>query len=116
MCACVVCVHACVFCLLAYSDHFISLFGLIWSYIFVLESRNFVLIILGAECFQFIVVGGVVEVKILTGFLCMVQWLCLESLLSLPGYAVKNGVQLEGHNSFLSDAALRQIFIDLVEK
>lgn len=44
------------------------------------------------------------------------QWLCLESLLSIPGYAVKNGIHLGENKFFFSDAALRQIFDDLVDK
>ena len=46
----------------------------------------------------------------------MMQWLCLESLLSIPGYAIKNGLHLEDTKSPFSDAALKQIFNDLVEK
>lgn len=52
----------------------------------------------------------------LTDFLLMMQWLCLESLLSIPGHAVKNGLHLKDNNTFFSDAALSQIFNDLVEK
>ncbi|KAL5551309.1 hypothetical protein UlMin_001485 [Ulmus minor] len=43
------------------------------------------------------------------------KWLCLESLLSIPCYAIKNGLHLVDGNSFFSDAALRWIFNDLVE-
>ncbi|GMN30914.1 hypothetical protein TIFTF001_003022 [Ficus carica] len=43
------------------------------------------------------------------------KWLCLESLLSIPGHAVKNGLHLKDNNTFFSDAALSQIFNDLVE-
>lgn len=52
----------------------------------------------------------------LTNFLLTMQWLCLESLLSIPSYAVNNGLHLEDHNTFFSDTALRAIFSDLVEK
>nr|XP_048320592.1 uncharacterized protein LOC107430356 isoform X2 [Ziziphus jujuba var. spinosa] len=43
------------------------------------------------------------------------KWLCLESLLSIPSYARKNGLHLEVNNSFFSNAALKEIFSDLVE-
>ncbi|XP_050228591.1 uncharacterized protein LOC126677835 [Mercurialis annua] len=43
------------------------------------------------------------------------KWLCLESLLSIPQYALQNGVHLEEDRSFFSDAAIRCIFNDLVE-
>ncbi|RVX15538.1 hypothetical protein CK203_009305 [Vitis vinifera] len=43
------------------------------------------------------------------------KWHCLESLLSIPYYALKNGVHLEPCATFFSDAAARRIFSDLVE-
>ncbi|CAN0842679.1 Probable methyltransferase TARBP1 [Linum grandiflorum] len=42
------------------------------------------------------------------------KWLCLESLLSIPGYALGNGLQMEDA-SFFSDRAIKSIFDDLVE-
>ncbi|XP_062073868.1 uncharacterized protein LOC133778060 isoform X2 [Humulus lupulus] len=43
------------------------------------------------------------------------KWLCLESLLSIPGYAITHGLNLEDMKPSFSDAALRQIFNDIVE-
>uniref|UniRef100_A0A803PMX3 tRNA (guanosine(18)-2'-O)-methyltransferase TARBP1 n=1 Tax=Cannabis sativa TaxID=3483 RepID=A0A803PMX3_CANSA len=43
------------------------------------------------------------------------KWLCLESLLSIPGYAIKHGLNIEDIKPLFSDAALRQIFNDIVE-
>ncbi|CAN1333845.1 Probable methyltransferase TARBP1 [Linum perenne] len=42
------------------------------------------------------------------------KWLCLESLLSIPDYAMRNALQLEDA-SFFSDRAIKSIFDDLVE-
>lgn len=44
------------------------------------------------------------------------QWMCLESLLSIPSYAFKNGLHLEDNSFFFSGAALRWIFTDLLER
>ncbi|KAK7262184.1 hypothetical protein RJT34_29746 [Clitoria ternatea] len=43
-----------------------------------------------------------------------IKWACLESLLSIPSYALKNGFHLEA-NTFFSVGTLRCIFSDLVE-
>ncbi|KAK3428925.1 hypothetical protein EUGRSUZ_E00353 [Eucalyptus grandis] len=43
------------------------------------------------------------------------KWRCLESLLSMPCNACKDGVQVKGQECFFSDDALRQILVDLVE-
>ncbi|KAK9275857.1 hypothetical protein L1049_023130 [Liquidambar formosana] len=43
------------------------------------------------------------------------KWLCLESLLSIPYYALQNGVHFENSNFLFSDAAVRWIFCDLIE-
>ncbi|KAJ8763861.1 hypothetical protein K2173_003643 [Erythroxylum novogranatense] len=43
------------------------------------------------------------------------KWLCLESLLSIPYYALRNGLHLEIGSSFFSDVAIRYIFNDLVQ-
>ncbi|KAJ4957121.1 hypothetical protein NE237_013904 [Protea cynaroides] len=43
------------------------------------------------------------------------KWLCLDSLLSLPYYAIKHTFQLGSEVTFFSDAALRFIFNDLVD-
>ncbi|ONI06355.1 hypothetical protein PRUPE_5G055400 [Prunus persica] len=43
------------------------------------------------------------------------KWMCLESLLSIPSYAFKNGLHLEDNSFFFSGAALRWIFTDLLE-
>ncbi|XP_058009472.1 uncharacterized protein LOC131168902 [Hevea brasiliensis] len=43
------------------------------------------------------------------------KWLCLESLLSIPCYALENGLLLENNISFFSEAAIRCVFSDLVE-
>ncbi|PIN08693.1 hypothetical protein CDL12_18734 [Handroanthus impetiginosus] len=42
------------------------------------------------------------------------KWSCLESLLSLPNYALRNGVQSGRHNFYFSDTTITQIFSDLV--
>ncbi|KEH31617.1 putative tRNA (guanosine(18)-2'-O)-methyltransferase [Medicago truncatula] len=44
-----------------------------------------------------------------------IKWACLESLLSIPSHALKNGFHLEGINACFSDDTLRSIFGDLVE-
>lgn len=44
---------------------------------------------------------------------CLIQWLCIESLLSIPHCACENG---EISSSFFSDAAVRCIFNDLVDR
>ncbi|KAK7346778.1 hypothetical protein VNO80_21301 [Phaseolus coccineus] len=44
-----------------------------------------------------------------------IKWACLESLLSVPSYALKNGFNLEENNTFFSDDTLKCIFGDLVE-
>ncbi|PNY04748.1 tRNA/rRNA methyltransferase SpoU family protein [Trifolium pratense] len=44
-----------------------------------------------------------------------IKWACLESLLSIPSHALKNGLHLEGNHAFFSDDTLRCIFGDLVE-
>lgn len=46
----------------------------------------------------------------------MIQWACLESLLSIPSYALKNGFNLEENHAFFSDDTLKCIFGDLVER
>ncbi|XP_077235143.1 tRNA/rRNA methyltransferase (SpoU) family protein [Tasmannia lanceolata] len=43
------------------------------------------------------------------------KWLCLDSLLSIPYYAIENGVRFGSMFPFFSDTAVRCIFIDLVE-
>ncbi|KAK1356468.1 putative tRNA (Guanosine(18)-2'-O)-methyltransferase [Heracleum sosnowskyi] len=43
------------------------------------------------------------------------KWICLESLLSIPRYAVEKGDHTSVSHSLLSDAMARQIFGDLVE-
>ncbi|XP_043812569.1 uncharacterized protein LOC110629722 isoform X3 [Manihot esculenta] len=43
------------------------------------------------------------------------KWRCLESLLSIPCYALENGILLENNRSLFSDAAVRCVFSDLVE-
>ncbi|GAB4834643.1 hypothetical protein Ancab_032906 [Ancistrocladus abbreviatus] len=43
------------------------------------------------------------------------KWLCLESLLSIPHHALKNGVRLGCSKCFFSNEATRYIFDDLVE-
>ncbi|KAM7494028.1 hypothetical protein LguiB_028637 [Lonicera macranthoides] len=43
------------------------------------------------------------------------KWICLESLLSIPNYAIENGVELETCSSFFSDDTVRWIFGDLVD-
>ncbi|OMP07602.1 tRNA/rRNA methyltransferase, SpoU [Corchorus olitorius] len=43
------------------------------------------------------------------------KWICLESLLSIPYYAFAGKLQWEGDNVFFSDAAVRDIFADIVE-
>lgn len=53
--------------------------------------------------------------KILTDLL-MIQWVCLESLLSIPSCAFKNGFNLEENPTFFSDDTLKCIFGDLVER
>ncbi|CAJ2663943.1 unnamed protein product [Trifolium pratense] len=44
-----------------------------------------------------------------------IKWACLESLLSIPSHALKNGLHLEGNHAFFTDDTLRCIFGDLVE-
>ncbi|CAL5197917.1 unnamed protein product [Lathyrus oleraceus] len=44
-----------------------------------------------------------------------IKWACLESLLSIPSHALKNGIHLEENHTFFSDDTLRCIFGDLVE-
>ncbi|KAI5391542.1 hypothetical protein KIW84_076381 [Lathyrus oleraceus] len=44
-----------------------------------------------------------------------IKWACLESLLSIPSHALKNGIHLEENYTFFSDDTLRCIFGDLVE-
>lgn len=46
----------------------------------------------------------------------LIQWRCLESLLSIPCYALENGLLLENNRSLFSDAAVRCVFSDLVER
>ncbi|KAF5735116.1 hypothetical protein HS088_TW15G00616 [Tripterygium wilfordii] len=43
------------------------------------------------------------------------KWLCLESLLSIPCFALEEGLQMDGASFFLSEMALKCIFSDLVE-
>ncbi|XP_010274499.1 PREDICTED: uncharacterized protein LOC104609816 isoform X2 [Nelumbo nucifera] len=43
------------------------------------------------------------------------KWHCLDSLLSIPYHAIKNGVHLCNNATFFSDAALRCIFSDIIE-
>ncbi|KAB2622786.1 tRNA (guanosine(18)-2'-O)-methyltransferase-like [Pyrus ussuriensis x Pyrus communis] len=43
------------------------------------------------------------------------KWICLESLLSIPCYALKKGLHLEDNNFLLSGDTLRLIFTDLLE-
>ncbi|XP_058084724.1 uncharacterized protein LOC131232481 isoform X2 [Magnolia sinica] len=43
------------------------------------------------------------------------KWLCLDSLLSIPYYIIENGVCLGSTFPFFSDAALKSVFVDLVE-
>ncbi|PRQ18401.1 putative tRNA (guanosine(18)-2'-O)-methyltransferase [Rosa chinensis] len=43
------------------------------------------------------------------------KWICLESLLSIPCYALRNGLLLEANNFVFSGAALRCIFSDILE-
>ena len=54
--------------------------------------------------------------RVLTDMLLLIQWLCLESLLSIPHYALEKGLYLEANRPFFSDAAIRSIFTDLVER
>ncbi|XP_048131853.1 uncharacterized protein LOC115743146 isoform X2 [Rhodamnia argentea] len=42
------------------------------------------------------------------------KWRCLESLLSMPYHACKDGVQVKGREFFFSDDVLGQILVDLV--
>ncbi|KAI5419371.1 hypothetical protein KIW84_043511 [Lathyrus oleraceus] len=44
-----------------------------------------------------------------------IKWACLESLLSIPSHALKNGIHLEENYTFFSDDTLRCIFGDLVK-
>ncbi|KAL2573579.1 hypothetical protein AAZV13_17G136200 [Glycine max] len=44
-----------------------------------------------------------------------IKWVCLESLLSIPSCAFKNGFNLEENPTFFSDDTLKCIFGDLVE-
>ncbi|XP_027919590.1 uncharacterized protein LOC114178088 isoform X2 [Vigna unguiculata] len=44
-----------------------------------------------------------------------IKWACLESLLSIPSYALKNGFNLEENHALFSDDTLKFIFGDLVE-
>ncbi|KAK7330831.1 hypothetical protein VNO77_25035 [Canavalia gladiata] len=44
-----------------------------------------------------------------------IKWLCLETLLSIPSCAFKNGFHLEENHIFFSDGTLKCIFGDLVE-
>ncbi|XP_028956801.1 uncharacterized protein [Malus domestica] len=43
------------------------------------------------------------------------KWICLESLLSIPCYALKKGLHLEDNTFLLSGDTLRLIFTDLLE-
>ncbi|KAF7828486.1 putative methyltransferase TARBP1 [Senna tora] len=43
------------------------------------------------------------------------KWMCIESLLSIPCHALKNGLYKEEKHSFFSGDTLRFIFSDLVE-
>ncbi|XP_065856837.1 uncharacterized protein [Euphorbia lathyris] len=43
------------------------------------------------------------------------KWLCLQSLLSIPHYALESGLHAADNRPFFSDAAIRCIFSDLVE-
>ncbi|WCJ25750.1 tRNA/rRNA methyltransferase (SpoU) family protein [Euphorbia peplus] len=43
------------------------------------------------------------------------KWLCLQSLLSIPHYALENGLHAADNKPFFSDAAIKCIFSDLVE-
>lgn len=56
------------------------------------------------------------DLSILTSFLLLVQWICLESLLSIPCHALKKGLHLEDNNFLLSGDTLRLIFTDLLER
>lgn len=49
-------------------------------------------------------------------FLYLMQWICLESLLSIPCHAHRNGFLLEENNYVFSGAALRCIFSDILER
>ncbi|KAL9326764.1 hypothetical protein ACSQ67_007409 [Phaseolus vulgaris] len=44
-----------------------------------------------------------------------IKWACLESLLSVPSFALKNEFNLEENHTFFSDDTLKCIFGDLVE-
>ncbi|KAG2408431.1 uncharacterized protein HKW66_Vig0032530 [Vigna angularis] len=44
-----------------------------------------------------------------------IKWACLESLLSIPSYALENGFNLEENHALFSDDTLKCIFGDLVE-
>ncbi|KAJ4826548.1 hypothetical protein Tsubulata_039607 [Turnera subulata] len=43
------------------------------------------------------------------------KWLCLESLLSIPHCALRNGLNLESNGLFFSNAAIRLTLSDIVE-
>ncbi|OVA14952.1 tRNA/rRNA methyltransferase [Macleaya cordata] len=43
------------------------------------------------------------------------KWLCLVSLLSIPYCVIENGVHSGGTTAFFSGAAIKSIFVDLVE-
>ncbi|XP_024987092.1 uncharacterized protein LOC112522227 isoform X1 [Cynara cardunculus var. scolymus] len=43
------------------------------------------------------------------------KWMCLESLLLIPKYALQRGVYIQNCDVFFSDAVIRRIFSDLVD-
>ncbi|XP_020963907.1 uncharacterized protein LOC110265312 [Arachis ipaensis] len=47
--------------------------------------------------------------------LLLIQWVCLESLLSIPSQAFQSGLNLEENRASFSEGTLECIFSDLVE-
>ncbi|CAJ1943228.1 unnamed protein product [Sphenostylis stenocarpa] len=71
-------------------------------------------------CLSFIqnindLLGSGVLVRSRRAVLLDIKWACLESLLSIPSCALKNGFNLEGNHTFFSNDTLKCIFGDLVE-
>ncbi|KAL5183937.1 putative methyltransferase TARBP1 [Glycine soja] len=71
-------------------------------------------------CISFIqnindLLGSGVLARTRRAVLLEIKWVCLESLLSIPSCAFKNGFNLEENPTFFSDDTLKCIFGDLVE-
>ncbi|XP_020231256.1 uncharacterized protein LOC109811829 isoform X1 [Cajanus cajan] len=62
-----------------------------------------------------VLLGSGVLTRTRRAVLLDIKWVCLESLLSIPSCALKNGFNLEENHKFFSDDTLKCIFGDLIE-